>query len=238
MAIKIDLLPVYVKLKRTLHRTIAGSIVTFALIGAGLALVLQQRKLELQTAEENLAAAQAVAEKATAAKSRASAAAAEAAPLVGAVSFMAGSAKTGPQRAALVDLIRRNIDADAVVSSIDISDGQKVVINATVRNPNEYARFLLNLRRSSDVNGGTLFKGLPVAAGPKGFGKGAELFQMPTSTGETIEIRYPVTVVAEGTLLNPVQLPADPTGAAPATAVEPGMEGFEGDPGAAAAPPA
>lgn len=230
MAIKIDLLPVYVKLKRNLHRTIAACLVLTGLVVGGLLLVLQQRKLELQTAEENLAAAQAVAEKATAAKGRASAATAEAAPLVGVVSFMAGAAKTGPQRAALVDLIRRSIDIDAIVSSIDVSDGQKVIIKATVRNPDEYARFLLNLRRASDVNGGTLFKGLPVAAGPKGFANGAVPFRTPLPTGETVIIVYPVDVVAEGTLLNPVQLPPDPTGAAPAAAAEEGMEGMEGAP--------
>ncbi len=235
MAIKIDLLPVYVKLKRNLHRTIAACFVLAALVGTGLALVLQQRKLELQTAEENLEAAQAVAEKATAAEGRARTATAEAAPLVGVVGFMTGASKTGPQRAALVDLIRRNIDINAVVSSIDVSDGQKVIIKATVRDPNEYARFLLNLRRASDVNGGTLFKGLPVAAGPKGFANGARPFQQPQPSQDPAEIIYPVDVVAEGTLLNPVQVPPDPTGAAPATAAEPGLEGIEGEPGA---PPA
>ncbi len=230
MAIKIDLLPGYVKLKRNLHRSIAACVVATGAIAGLLLMVLQQRRLELETAQTNLAAAEAVVSQVTTASGEKTAALTATTPITNAVSFMAGASKTGPQRAALLHLVRQYIYEDAIVSSIDVSDGLKVVILATVRNPDEYARFLLNLRRASDANGGTLFKGLPVASGPGGFANGAVPFLKPSGdgSGEPVPIIYPVSVRAEGVLLNPVQVPPDPVGAPAAPAA-----GFEGEfPGA------
>ena len=214
MAIKIDLLPGYVKLRRDLHRSIAACVVASGLVLGGLLLVLEQKRLELQTAEANLAVATAVATRATAAQTAADNARKEAAPVENVINFMTASTKTGPQRAALLNLVRQYIYEDAIVSSIDISDGQKVSIKATVRNPDEYARFLLNLRRAT----GTLFKTNATASGPGGFANGAVPFLAPTSTGEAVPIIYPIVVTAEGILQNPVQLPPDPVGAPPAPA--------------------
>ena len=215
MAIKIDLLPGYVKLKRNLHRSIAGCIVFTGLIAGGLLMILQQRRLDLETVKANRAAAEQVVTLVSAATTEKDEANSTSAPLLNAVNFMASASKTGPQRAALLNLVRQYIYEDAVVSSIDISDGQNVVIKATVRNPDEYARFLLNLRRASDTQGGTLFKGLPVASGPGGFANGAVPYVKPIGdgTGQAIVLNYPVNVSAEGVLLNPVTLPPDPVGA-------------------------
>lgn len=222
MAIKIDLLPAYVKLKRTFHRVLAACVVALGVVVGGLLMALQQRQLELETAQTNLAAAKIVADQVAAAKRETDQATSDAAPLIATISFVTGASKTGAQRAALIDLIRRYIDVNAIVSAIDVSDGQKVVITATVRTPAEYARFLLNLRRASDTNGGTLFKGLPVTTkGPPGFANGAKPFELPLESGEIVPILYPVDVVAEGTLLNPVQLPPEPGGAAAAPATTP-----------------
>lgn len=218
MAIKIDLLPGYVKLKRNLHRSIAACVVATGAIAGLLLMALEQRRLELQTVEANRVAAETVASKVASVTAERNASLAEAAPINTAVSFMAAAPKTGPQRAALLNLVRQYIYEDAIVSSIDLSDGQRVVILATVRTPDEYARFLLNLRRAADTNGGTLFKGDPVASGPGGFANGAVPFVFPKGNGtaDPIPIIYPVNVRAEGILLNPVQLPPDPVGA-PAT---------------------
>ena len=227
MAIKIDLLPGYVKLKRNLHRSIAACVVTTGVIAGGLMTVLHQRQLELETAKTNLAAAEVVAAKATSVAAEKTASQTAANPITTAVSFMAASSKTGPQRAALLHLVRRYIYQDAIVSSIDISDGQKLTILATVRNPDEYAQFLLNLRRASDANGGTLFKGLAVASGPGGFANGAVPFLRATGdgSGNPVPQIYPVSVTAEGVLLNPVQIPPEPAGTA-AAAPAPGAEGI------------
>jgi len=233
MAIKIDLLPGYVKLKRNLHRSIAACVVATGAVAGLLLMVLHQRRLELETAQTNLAAAEAVVSQVTAATGERTTAEAETAKFTNAISFMTAASKTGPQRAALLHLVRQYIYEDAIVSSIDVSDGQKVVILATVRDPNEYARFLLNLRRASDANGGTLFKGLPVASGPGGFANGAVPFLRPSGdgSGEPVPIIYPVSVRAEGVLLNPVQVPPDPVGAPAAPADGFGEEGeFGGRP--------
>lgn len=215
MAIKIDLLPRYVKLKRNLHRSIAACLVVTGAVAGLLLVILQQRRLELETVKTNLQTAQTVVAQVTTATSEKTTALTGAAPIANAVSFMTAASKTGSQRAALLHLVRQYIYEDAIVSSIDISDGQKVVILATVRTPDEYARFLLNLRRSADVNGGTLFKGLPLASGPRGFANGAAPFVRPNGNGtaDPIPLVYPVSVRAEGFLLNPVLLPPDPVGA-------------------------
>ncbi|WP_123580370.1 hypothetical protein [Abditibacterium utsteinense] len=238
MAIKIDLLPGYVKLRKDLRNSITACIVATGAIAGVLLMVLQQRKLDLQTVEANRVVAAGVAAQATAATTAKANTDAKAAPLINAVSFMAAASKTGPQRAALLNLVRQYIYEDAIVSSIDVSDGQKVVIKATVRNPDEYARFLLNLRRASDTQGGTLFKGLPVASGPGGFANGAVPFVRPSGdgSGQAVPIIYPVSVSAEGVLLNPVQIPPDPvggsaTGAPGASGSFPGSGGSGGFPG-------
>ncbi len=232
MAIKIDLLPGYVKLKKDLRNSITGCIVATGLVAGILLMVLQQRKLDLETAETDRLALDAVVERVATAKKAKETANAASAPLLTAVSFMANTTKTGPQRAALLHLVRQSIDEDTIVSSIDISDGQKVIIKATVRDPDQYARFLLNLRRASDKQGGTLFKELPVASGPKGFANGAVLFKQPKGdgTGQAVVINYPVEVTAEGTLLNPVLIPPDPVGG-PAPGAAPGTgQTFPGAP--------
>lgn len=234
MAIKIDLLPGYVKLRRNLHRSIAGCIVATALVVTGLCLVYQKRQLELQTAKQNLTVMQAVAAQATAAQTEATTAQAAGAPAEGSVGFMLAASKTGPQRAALLDMVRDAINADTIVQSIDISDGQKVIIKATVRTTDEYANFLLNLRRATDTEGGLLFKGPVTAAGPLGFANGAAPFVLPTSpSGEAVPIVFPINVTAEGTLAHPISIPPDPTGANGAAATS-----AAGAPGGAPSTPA
>ncbi len=216
--LKINLLPGYVKKKEILKRTIIGCVVATGLVASGLLVVLEQRRLDLQTVNTNLAAAQTVASQATTVEAEKNASLGTAAPITTAVSFMASASKTGPQRAALLNLVRQYIYEDAIVSSIDISDGQNIKILATVRTPDEYARFLLNLRRAADVNGGTLFKGLPIASGPGGFANGAVPFLRNggDGSGQPVPQIYPVNVTAQGVLLNPVQIPPDPVGDAPA----------------------
>lgn len=223
-SLKIDLLPGYVKLRKTLRNSIIACLAATGLVVGGLLMVLQQRNLELETAKTNLEAAQTVVARVDRATQDRTEAEGKTAPISSVIGFMATASKTGSQRAALLDLVRRAIynpgpGINTIVSSIDASDGQNVTINATVRNPDEYARFLNNLRRASDVQGGTLFKGLPIATGPQGFANGAVPF-VPPGGDVAAPIVYPVKVVAKGVLLNPIQLPPDPV--APAATPAPG----------------
>jgi hypothetical protein len=223
MAIQIDLLPGYVKLKRQLHRSIAACIVVTGIIASVLLTVLQQKKLDLQTMETDRDTWKAVASKTDAATAGATAAEGSTAPIAASVGFMTGSLKTGPQRAALLNLVSKYINEDTIVDSIDISNGTSVTINATVQNPDQYAVFLLNLRRAAKANGGTLFSDLPVTSkGPGGFANGAVPFIKPFVTTEPVPIIFPIQVTATGTLLNPVVLPTEPGAAAAPAAGAPG----------------
>jgi hypothetical protein len=233
MAIKIDLLPGYVQLERRLNLAIIICVALTAVVVSSLLVALEQKKLALQTLTQNREAADAQAALTTAAESATSTLTAETAPLSGTSEWMLAASKTGAERAALLNLVRQYIYPNSVVSAIDISDGQKVTISATVRDPDEYRAFLTTLRRASDQNNGPLFAGLPNAAGVGGFANGAAKFVPPVLApgSDPVVISYPINVQAIGNLKNPVVLPPDPTtGAAPAAPVEPGMEGMEGAP--------
>ena len=183
MAIKIDLLPGHVKQRRNLQLAILASVCALALVGTGLAMALDAKQKQLQTAQTNLAVVTEIAAKTTAAESEKTAADTTAQPITDTVSFLLAAGKTGPQRAALLNQVRQYIYNDTVINSIDVSDGQQAVIEGTVKNPLEYSRFLLNLRRAGPPapgeppgEAGPLFSALPRGVGPGGFNNGNTVF--------------------------------------------------------------
>jgi len=218
MAIKIDLLPASVGLRKTFNRLLSASLLLLGLLLAGLTLVYHSKQLELQTAIVNRDVATAVAAKTTTADTATAAANSARAGFDGANSFMLASSKTGTERSALVNFIRQYIYENSVVQSIDVSDGKTVTIVATVTTPDEYAQFLLRLRNAT----GVLFATNPrlTTAGVGGYGNGAQplVVPQPEAGGAPVVVNYPITLTAQGTLLNPIQLPADPVGAATTTA--------------------
>ena len=223
MAIKIDLLPATVGLRRNLNRTLLLSACVLGLSLGALMLVYDAKQKELATAQEDQQTFEAVAAKTTAEIAKKTQADSDAKAVTDTVGFMLAAGKTGPQRAALVNQVRQYIYEGTVVTGIDVSDGQNAKINATVKNPDEYATFLLNLRRASFVNGGPLFEVLPRAGGVKGFNNGAvEFVPPPAPTDQPVVIVYPLKIAAEGKLKYPVVLPPDPVGAAPAAGGQPG----------------
>ena len=213
MAIKIDLLPGYVKWTKRFHFTIAAAIVGLALWTGGLILVYHSKQLELQTAETNANVATEIAVKSTAAETATTAAQTEAAGFNAANNFMLASCKTGSERAALLNLISKYIDRNSVVKTIDVSDGKTVSILATVSTPDEYAQFLLFLRNAR----GVLFSGDPkfTQTGVGGYGSGAQPLvpPRPAPGSPPVVVNYPISLTAQGALLNPIVLPNDPTGA-------------------------
>jgi len=237
MAIKIDLLPASVGLRKTFNRLLSASLLSLGLLLAGLTLVYHSRQLELQTAQTNLDVAKAVAAKTTAADTATTTANSARASFDAANSFMLASSKTGTERSALVNFIRQYIYENSVVKSIDITDGKTVTIVATVTTPNEYADFLLRLRNAT----GVLFNGNPrlTTAGVGGYGNGAQplVVPQPEAGSAPIVVNYPITLTAVGTLLNPIQLPVDPVGGGTTTAA--GAPGIPGGPpgGVAGGPP-
>jgi len=238
MAIKIDLLPASVGLRKTFNRLLSASLLSLGLLLAGLTLVYHSKQLELDTAKQNLAVATAVAAQTTTADAATTSANSARAGFDAANSFMLASSKTGTERSALVNFIRQYIYENSVVKSIDISDGKTVTIVATVTTPNEYADFLLRLRNAT----GVLFAANPrlITAGVGGYGNGAQPLVVPQpEAGSTpVVVNYPITLTAVGTLLNPIQLPVDPVGAGTTTATGAPGTAPVGAPNAAPRPPA
>lgn len=220
MSIKINLMPPYVALQRR-FRVLAG-ISTAALLGTAaiLAVVYLRNAQQAATLQTQLEEATTVAGYTDKAKKAQAVAETAAAPKEAFVTFIVAAGQTGSQRAALLDLVQRYISPDAVISQIDMSDGQHANITATLRSPDDYARFLLNLRAGSATRGGQLFAAEPTTAVvPQNALPGTGFtrpFRLPDRTFAPQNATYPITMNVVGTLKDPVSVPADP-GAPPAT---------------------
>ncbi len=254
MAIRIDLLPGYVGLRRWFKRILAACLILVGAFAGILFLLYYRDQLALQTLKTNLANIEPVAQQTEKAEAAKKAADAEASPLLASVGFFVDAGRTGSERAALLYLIHKYIYAGAVVGQIDLSDGQNAKMTALVSTPDAYATFLLNLRRGT-VPTGVLFKNLPSGAGIKGWPdrSGATATQgapqpggtglVPTAGGEpgqmgsaTGAIRYrilPNSISVNAALNEPIVVPV-PAGQAAAPAagagVDPGMPGGEPPP--------
>ena len=201
------------------------SALAVALSASALVLILDAKNKELETAKLNQSNFEAIAAKTKAATDAEAAAVTQAQAVSDTIAFMLAASKTGAERAALINQVRQYVYENAVVTGIDLSDGKTVKINAQVTTPDQYARFLVNLRRASDTNGGPLFAGLPKAGGVKGFPEGINTYILPAiPTDQPVVIPYPLNIAAAGNLKYPVVLPPDPVGAAPAAAA-PGAPG-------------
>ncbi|HEX8551114.1 MAG TPA: hypothetical protein VF681_06105 [Abditibacteriaceae bacterium] len=219
MSIKIDLLPGYVKLRRV-RKGLAWGSAAFIAGTAGVLFALyyqdSQRLATMQENRDNIEPFALAAEKAAAATTKATDATA---PMAALVSFLVASGRTGSERAALLDLISRYIYSGAVISAIDVSDGQNAKITATVQTPEDYGNLLLSLRNGSKSNGGLLFAADPktnmvTASGVPGFPAAAPVVVTPGEQPQVIP--FPLSVNITGVLQNPVKLPVEPGGAAPA----------------------
>jgi len=185
MAIKIDLLPGYVRLRRILKWSAGIAFVIVTALGSVLYVFYEKTRNELTVANQNVDTWQAAATLATTVETEANAKVASLAPLTDTVAFFANATQTGPRRATAVDLIRRYIMPDALVSSIDISNGRNVTIVASVADSDAYGRLLLNLRQGTQGNPVApalpfVWKTLPMASGVPGYPLPA-----PTAPGAT-----------------------------------------------------
>lgn len=240
MSIKIDLMPRYVALERRFRTFMAGAFALLVGTAATLSLVYLRGQGNLARVKEQLADATEVAKMTTDAQSALATAESAAATKQGYVQFIVNASQTGSQRAALLDLVRRYISPDAVVSQIDMSDGQNAKITATLKSPNDYARFLLSLRQGSATRGGQLF-----AEDPRSFavvpqnalpGNGfTQPFTTPPRTTVPQIVTYPITMTVVGKLKDNIVVPVDP-GSAPVAAVG-GPPGRGGPTGAQGGPP-
>ena len=212
MAIKIDLLPEYVKLKKDLIRISTGCIIAIGCLYAGLAVEYEKYQLEYRTVETNDETYKALADEAAQHTAEAATLTTQAGPMQSVIDFVYNASKTGPERAAMLSLVRSYIYDGALVGTIDISDGKMVYIGAKVKNSDEYAKFLETLRRGADKN--VLYGALPSSGGIAGFPAGTNQFipPSPDPQGRDIVLDYPLNITAVGPLAHPdvLVLPDDP----------------------------
>lgn len=248
MAIRIDLLPGYVGLRRWFKRILAACLFAVVAFAAILFLLYYNEQLRLQTLLANRNNIESFAKQAEAAEAAAAAAEGQAKPMQDAVNFFVDAGRTGAERAALLDLLHRYVYAGSVVGAIDLSDGQTAKMTAMVRTPDDYARFLLNLRRGT-VPTGVLFSELPSGSGIMGWpnksgragGQGAgaaagapavpggQVGGAAAGTAITYQV-FPNSITASAKLREPIVIPSPPGEAAAGGAGAPGAA--PGDPGA------
>ncbi len=208
MAIKINLLPQSYALEKRRKQVLAGMVGLLGLTGLGIGLLYASDKKQLEKVKSDVVAVTAVAQQTTAAKTATDTAVSAAASIKGVVDFMADASKSGPERAAFLDLWRSYIFKGAVISGIDVSDGTTAKISATVRSDDEYARFLTALRAGAPdplaganaTTRGKVFDSNPVASGVRGFPEGRALPQAPDFSQTPTAIVFPIKVEAAGKL--------------------------------------
>ncbi len=245
MAIKINLLPQSYALEKRRNQVVAGMVGLLALTGLGIGLLYASDKKQLETVKQNADAVRSVAAQTAAANTARDSAIAAASSVKNMVDFMADASKSGPERAAFLDLFRRYIFQGALISDLDVSSGTQAVMKARVSSPDDYARFLNALRlgakaaTDAPVGGnaagaGKIFDSLPVASGVRGFPEGRKLPLAPDFSDTPTAIIPPVDVTAQGPLRsdpNPrnslLYVPAEPPGTASA-AVAQGAGGSAG----------
>jgi hypothetical protein len=239
MGIRIDLLPRYVGLKRWFKRILLACLSLVGIFAAVLFLLFYREQLRLQTLTTNRDEIKKVADAAAAAASAAEAAKTTAKPFQDTVNFFVDAGRTGAERAALLDVVHRYLYSGAVISSLDLSDGQNIKFTATLKTPDEYANFLNNLRRGT-APAGILFADLPSGAGILGYpndevgketpaaGQPAAAPGAPGAAGAAANVSsvkywvYHNNITAQGKLREPVTVPTAPGEAATPAAGAPG----------------
>lgn len=231
MPVRINLLPKYVLLRKYFHWALVACLGGSLLWVITLALIYANTQVQLKTLEASIDNVETNA-KATEAAQKAKKTADDAkAPIDANVKFILAASQSGAERSSLLDLFYPYLYHGSVVSQIDLSDGKTAVIQAMVKTPDDYARFITTLRQGTAPTG-PLFAKLPVGTnGVPGFPK---LKSDTTQTGDNNSstqltmVVFPLTVEVKGDLLNPVTIPIAP-GAAPAANAggggEPGMPG-------------
>lgn len=251
MAIRIDLLPKYVAMRRWFKRILAVCLMLVSAFAAVLFVIYYREQLYLQTLKTNLANVRIFADKADAAQKAADASIQESLPLQSNVNFLVDAGRSGTERAALLDLIRRYVYNGAVIGTVDISDGRTAKFSGMVRNPDDYARFLLNLRRgampvgilfSKPADGGGIL-GWPNSSGTTGTTTGTTPTAAPipapapgqpqtgnTAVDATRYYIFPNNITATAELRDPIIVPTAPGETAGTAAATPGAPGVPGPP--------
>ncbi len=236
MPVRINLLPKYVLLKKQFKWLLMGCVAGVIVYVIGISLYYANTQVLIKTLEASTANVEANAKATEDAQKAKKAADDDKSSIDADVKFILAASQTGAERSSLLAQFSHYIYPGSVVSQIDLSDGKTAVIQAMVKSPDDYARFITSLRQGA-VPTGTIFSSLPV--GTNGVPGYPTLKSNTTTTGENggtqlTMVVFPLTAEAKGDLLNPVTIPTAP-GVSPAAAT--GGGGGPGMPGDMAPPP-
>jgi hypothetical protein len=233
-----------VGLRRWFKRILLACLSLVGVFAVVLFALYYREQLRLQTLKQNRDAYEAIAKRAEDTATEATKLETDAKPFQDNVNFFVDAGRTGPERAALLDTVHRYVYNGAVISLIDLSDGQNLKFTASVKTPDEYANFLNNLRRGT-APVGILFADLPSGAGILGYpnqsganattqnGQPGQPAQ-PAAGGQAgagvgtpaLSVGYqvfPNTINAAGKLREPVVIPLAPGETAAAATGAPGQ---------------
>jgi len=235
MPVRINLLPKYVLLKKYFQWALMACIGGSLLWVLVLALIYANTQVQLRTLEASIANVDANATATENSRKAKSTADNDKSSIDANVKFILAASQTGSERSSLLAQFSHYIYPGSVVSQIDLSDGKTAVIQAMVKTPDDYARFITSLRQGTAPTG-TIFSSLPVGTnGVPGYPKLKSDTSTTSEEGTQLTmVVFPLTAEAKGDLLNPVTVPTAP-GGAPAANPEGG--GDPGMPGEMAPPP-
>jgi len=218
MAIRIDLLPRYVGLRRVFKRILVVCVTVSCVFATALFVLWYHGEQELSTLKINEETFAKVAKEAETAEAEATAKEAEVLPYKAVVDFIQDASKTGAERAALLNQVKNYVYRGSVVDEIDLSKGDEFKIAGRVRTVDDVARFTMSLRQASVVNGGSLLKDLPGGEGVKGYPALKTVDTAPPTglPGMFVPLDYPLVVKSSGKLEYPVIIPQEPGGGAAA----------------------
>lgn len=242
MSIKIDLLPGYIRLRKIFKRWLQIGLASLALTGGLLYAINTRQQQKLQVVTANATALNARATEIEKINTDAQTVSDALGATRSANGFFVDASKTGAQRAALLDQVRRYIYGRVQVQSLDLgtTDGSTVRMKVSIPTPDDYAEFIRQIRFAEldgfFVPGSAKGSGIPTynngvpsestsanapGSGAPGFGvsrggppNGQPLVQQ-TSTGPE-QRSFPIVANIDARLVTPVTVPIPPGVAAPA----------------------
>lgn len=237
MPVRINLLPKYVLLKKQFKWVLIGCVALVLVYVTGISLYYANTQVEIRTLEASTANVEPNAKATEDSQKAKQKADGDKSPLDANVKFILAASQSGAERSSLLDLFYPYLLHGSVVSQIDLSDGNTATIQAMVKTPDDYARFITSIRQGTAPTG-PLFAKLPVGTnGVPGFPKlKSETSQTGGGSTELTMVVFPLTVEVKGDLLNPVTIPTAPGGAAAATTGGGGEPGMDMPPDAPPAP--
>lgn len=230
MAVKIDLLPNYVKWRRWFKYLCWAAVIVLSSTGGGLWLMWYRLDRHLNKLQEDAEMLKKYAASAESAKKAKETAETDNMPMQAAIDFLTQATQTGAQKSAVVRIVKNYIYHDALVKALDISDGTKVILDVSLARPDDYYATLMDLRLGTAANNGFAFSedatfdhglgGFPQPLVPS-----VPIQAASITPGEPKSLNLPLNFKATAKLKDPISIPSDSGAPAPAAGGAPGAPG-------------